>query len=381
MQGVSERNRVASRAVGPRPVFRNLIVPAVVALSLIASCSGEEQKEASAPTAQPAEESAEDGRALGEGTLITMARGNWSTGYFQAEIYRAILTELGYEVSDPSQAEMSPEVYYPAVAAGDFDFWVNSWFPNQDRFFAAELADGSIVSDHVSKVGREMPAGVLQGYIVDRATARANGITTLADIGDHPDVAAIFDADGNGKADLLGCNDGWGCQAVINQTIARNGWNDTIEQISGDYSALWLDFLARAGREEPVLGYTWTPGPYTVQLAPGQDVIWLSVADPLPEQTGAVDLTPEECPGQPCEMGFIPADVLVTANNDFLEANPVAAVLLEQITLNPVDVSIQNLAMEEGENSQADIERHAREWIENNRAAVDRWLTAARAAG
>ena len=361
--------------------LRRLIVPAVAALLLIASCGGEEQEETPAATAQPAEESAGDRGAPGEGTRITMARGNWSTGYFQAEIYRAILSELGYEVSDPSRAEMSPEAYYPAVAAGDLDFWVNSWFPNQDKFFTAELADGSIVSDHVSKVGREMPAGVLQGYIVDMTTARANGVITLADIGDHPDVAAVFDADGDGKADLLGCNDGWGCQEVINRTIARNGWEDTIEQISGDYSALWLDFLARAGREEPVLGYTWTPGPYTVQLAPGRDVIWLSVADPLPDQAGAVDLAPEECPGQPCEMGFVPADVLVTANNDFLDANPAAAALLAQVTLDPVDVSIQNLAMEEGESSQADVERHAREWIENNRATVDRWLAAARAAG
>jgi glycine betaine/proline transport system substrate-binding protein len=36
--------------------------------------------------------------------------------------------------------------------------------------------------------------------------------------------------------------------------------------------------------------------------------------------------------------------------------------------------------MEDGEKSQADVERHAQEWIEKNREQWDAWLTAARAA-
>ena len=37
----------------------------------------------------------------GDGVEVTMGRANWSTGYFQAELYRQLLTELGYNVSDP----------------------------------------------------------------------------------------------------------------------------------------------------------------------------------------------------------------------------------------------------------------------------------------
>ena len=59
---------------------------------------------------------------------------------------------------------------------------------------------------------------------MDKATADANGIVDLSDIGDNPAVAALFDTDGNGKAELFGCNDGGGCQIVINDTIALNGW-------------------------------------------------------------------------------------------------------------------------------------------------------------
>ena len=58
----------------------------------------------------------------GAGVTVRMARANWSTGYFQAEVYRALLEELGYEVSDPSQAEITPDIFYVALAGGDFDF-------------------------------------------------------------------------------------------------------------------------------------------------------------------------------------------------------------------------------------------------------------------
>ena len=214
-----------------------------------------------------------------------------------------------------------------------------------------------------------MHAGGLQGFMVDKATADANGIVTLAGIGDNPDIAELF-----------GCNDGWGCQIVINDTIALNGWEDTIQQISADYSAQWLDVLACHDRGEPVLTYTWTPSAYITQLVPGQDVIWVSVPNPIEGQRGAAALPADQCPGQPCEMGFTAADILVTANNDFLTANPAAATLLEQVKIGVLDVALQNVRMDTGENSQADIVRHAHEWIEANRATIDAWLHAARTA-
>ena len=38
----------------------------------------------------------------GEGVDVTAARANWSSGYFQAEMYKLLLEELGYNVSDPA---------------------------------------------------------------------------------------------------------------------------------------------------------------------------------------------------------------------------------------------------------------------------------------
>ena len=331
----------------------------------------------------PAEEAGSDGESAsraslpGEGVTVTMARAPWNTGYFRAEVYKALLEELGYTVTDPSGAGMPPGNFYRELAAGRFDLWVNAWFPTHDMYLAGELPDGSLVSDHVSVIGEQMPGGGLQGFVIDKTTADVHGIVTMADIGDNPAIAALFDGDGNGKADLLGCNAGWGCRGIIDQTIARNGWEDTIEQISGKYYSLWWVAWERHVGGEPLLTYAWSPSVFAGILRPGVGAYWLTVPDPLPDQRGAAPLPPEQCPGQPCELGFVPADILVAANNGFLESNRPAAILLESVTIPSTDVNRQIVRMETGEGSQVDITRHAHEWIESNRDTVDRWITAA----
>ena len=313
----------------------------------------------------------------GEGVAVSMARGNWDTGFMQAAIYHALLTELGYEVNDPAEAELAPAVFFAALVEGEYDFWANSWFPNQQKFFDS-LVDR--LEEEATPIGWEMPGGVVQGMLVDIKTADAYDITTLDDIGDNPKIAALFDVNGNGKADLMGCNDGWGCQDVINDTIAHNGWEDTIEQVSAEYAALWADVRGRHSRGEPILAYVWTPGPYTGQLVPGTDVIWASVGNPIPAQAGETLLPPDQCPAQPCALGFIPNDIRVVARKEFLAQNPAAAKLFELVTIPVVDVVLQNLDYASGANSEADVRAAAAAWIQTNRTVVDDWLAQARLA-
>ena len=371
------------------------VVGIISAFALVAAACGDDS--GAEPTAAPPESTTarpestgatpestaatpEAGKRPGEDVTVSFARANWDTGYFQAAVYKALLEELGYTVTDPSQAELSPVTFYPLLAEGKYDLWVNGWFPLHDDLLAGELPDGNLVGTKAQKIGAEMPAGALQGFIIDVATATQYGITMLDDIGDDPVIAALFDTDGDGKADIPGCNEGWGCQITINDTIEFNGWTDTIEQKSGEYSALWADVVARAGRGESILAYTWTPTAYITQLIPGQDVIWLSLSQPQPDQVGAAALPPDQCPGQPCEMGFAAADIHVVANNTFLEANPAARRLLELVTIPVIDVALQNVRMLNGEDTQLDIDRHAQEWIQANHDIVNSWLTEARSA-
>ena len=322
------------------------------------------------PTPEPVNETP------GEGVRVNMARANWTGGHMQAAIYQRLLQELGYDVSDPANATLNPASFYRALGEGRYDFWANGWFPSHAR-----LIEDQNVEDLVQPIGNEIVGGGLQGFITDKATAERLGITMLDDIGNNPAIAAIFDIDGNGKADLMGCNRGWSCQWQINDTIAQNGWEDTIEQVSDEHAVLFDESVRRVNRGEPILQYIWTPARFTSQLTPGTDVIWLSVGNPLPAHVGAATLPADQCPGQPCETGFLANDIRVVARNDFLASNPAAATLFELVTIPAEDVSAQNLAYDSGASSEFDVRSAANRWIANNRAAVDRWLAAARAAG
>ena len=324
----------------------------------------------------------------GEGVSVTMARGNWSTGYMQAAIYAALLTELGYQVIHPADLELPPSNAYVAMAEGEFDFWVNSWFPNHHQFLAAEMPDGTLVGDHLTVLGWQMRTGGLQGVLTNRDLVTEHGIETLDQIVNDPALFMIFEEGdtnpGDGTLQLLGCPEGWGCHITINAWIENAGW-DNVEQLEvGSYEVLITEAISRDSAGIPYIVYSWAPSSYVADLRPGDNAIWLSTSDESisPSQTeGPSTLEAGECSTDSCNLGWDAADIRVTANNGFLAANPAAAALFELVVISPVDVALQNVAYGLGENTEDDIERHAAEWIEGNRDTVNQWIAAARNAG
>jgi glycine betaine/proline transport system substrate-binding protein len=279
-------------------------------------------------------------------------------------------------VNDPADHEMSPAEFYPALAAGDVDLWANGWIPTHGEFLETETPDGTPVSDHVSMVGSQIEQGGLQGVLVDAATAEAYDLAYIDDIGDDPAIAALFDQDGNGLADLAGCNDGWGCQVLLDELIESNGWSETIEQFSLDFDELWLATLDRMRLGKPVLTYVWTPAPYLLDVELGSEVVLLSVRSPGPGQEMELGLGTAACPARPCQPGLPIADILVVANTAFLSENPPAERLLELVTISELEVSEAAQSHAGG----AEIQSLVDDWIDLHRAEVNLWLDEARSA-
>lgn len=256
----------------------------------------------------------------GVGTTVYMGQATWDTGWFQAQIYKILLEELGYEVNGPHT--LANIAFFVYAAQGDIDFWVNGWFPLHDGYFDREMIGGA-----VTPIGSEIDDGALQGYMIDKATADQMGITNLGDLKD-PEIAAVFDKDGDGKADLMGCNLEWRCDEFIDHHLAAFDLEGTITQVKGDYTALIKDTVEQYRRNEPVLFYTWTPNWTVSELVIGEDVMWLSV--PFSTAPGQDEVNTEVdnisgCLESPCNMGFEVNDIRVVANVDFLEANSPAA--------------------------------------------------------
>ncbi|MGB5619320.1 MAG: glycine betaine/L-proline ABC transporter substrate-binding protein ProX, partial [Desulfobacterales bacterium] len=306
---------------------------------------------------QPQQFQASNARRPAPAGTISIARATWDTGWFQTEIFIKLLEELGYTVAYPQT--MDNLAFYLAAARGEVDLWVNGWFPSHNVFLKQDTVKGK-----VQPVGFEVIAGALQGYMVDKRTADALKIRSLSDL-NKPDVAAVFDRNGNGKADLIGCNVGWGCERVVEHHLGAYDLRATVEHVQGDYSPLMEDTIARYNRGEPILFYTWTPNWTVGTLVPGRDVVWLQVPFPsLPvdqqDMEGQTIIAGVPgCAADPCAMGFPPNDIRVVANKQFLENYPDVSRMLESVEIPLEDISRQNAKMLDGEDDYADIQRHA----------------------
>lgn len=285
---------------------------------------------------------------------------------FRGEIVIHGLEDLGYKVRKPKETEYATMML--ALSYGDADFSVHLWDILHDNFYQKAGAEQTLV-----KAGDVIP-GVLQGYLIDKKTSEQYGITSLADLKD-PEKAALFDNNGDGKADLTGCNPGWGCELVIDHHIKAYGLEETVSHNRGSYFALMADTITNYQSGKPILYYTWAPQWISGVLVPEKDTVWLSVPHTdLPDGNNDINTS-----FQGKNLGFAVDTVKGVLNKEFADNNPAAVKFISMVSISADDESAQNLKMKNGEKSLKDIKRHAKEWIEANRSTYDSWLEAARA--
>ncbi|MEL0638812.1 glycine betaine/L-proline ABC transporter substrate-binding protein ProX [Marinomonas sp. TI.3.20] len=303
----------------------------------------------------------------GEGVKVTPIFSTVLEERFRGQIAIDGLEALGYDVQEPKETAYA--TMFLALSNGDADFTVHMWNKLHDTFYQRSGGD-----DTIMKVGVVMP-GVLQGYQIDKKTADKYHITSLADLKD-PKIAKLFDINGDGKADLTGCNPGWGCELVIDHEIKAYGLEKTVTQDRGSYFALMADTITRYKQGKPVLFYTWSPQWIGGVLKVGEDTTWLSV--PYTDLPGGKNDVVTTFQGK--NLGFAVDEVMAVVNKDFAKKNPAAVAFLSQFQITPKAESIENLQMRNGEKSLADIKRHARDWIKAHQQEYDSWLAAARKA-
>jgi glycine betaine/proline transport system substrate-binding protein len=304
----------------------------------------------------------------GKGVTVQPLMSSQQEEAFQTRLIMRALKDLGYEVKSIKEVEYATA--HVAIANGDGTFMAAHWNPLHEDFYRNAGGDAKL-----ARKGHYI-ANNLQGYLIDKKTADRYQITNIARLKD-PNIAKVFDADGDGKADLAGCMPGWGCEKVIEHQLGEFGLRATVTHKQGAYAALMADVIGRFKAGKAILYYTWTPYWVSGVLVPGTDVVWLEV--PYSSQPGANKGRSTRLPNGK-DYGFEVNAQQVVANKAFVGKNPPAARIFELARLDVNDVSAQNHRMREGERNDAAIERHVTAWIKANRKAYDGWLTEARAA-
>lgn len=289
------------------------------------------------------------------------------TARFQDVVVGLGLTALGYDVK-PYIAG-APAVFHLALAQGEASYCAQGWTPLYDEYYEKSGGDAAL-----ARVGN-LVKGCTFGYCIDKKTADRYGINSLKQLQD-PAIAKLFNTNGSdGKADLVAGDPGWGAAKVIQRHMGLYDLNRTVRANHGNYTALMADVMARFKNGQPVLYYTWVPMWVNAVLVPGRDVVWLSVPFPDPANGKQNTALPD---GR--DSGFPLYEMRITANRKFITQNPVARKFFEQISISTADINVQNQLMQNGENTDADVRRHAQKWIASNQSSFDEWLRVAKLA-
>ncbi len=139
------------------------------------------------------------------GAKVTFVKTNIAEEGFQMYVAAEAVKKLGYDVEITN--DVSYEVAYQTVAQNakskDAYIMAASWTPLHNT--KIEGAGGAkklaILGSYIENCA--------QGYLIDKKTAEKYNIKYINDLKD-PKIAKLFDSNGDGKADLSGCNAGWG---------------------------------------------------------------------------------------------------------------------------------------------------------------------------
>lgn len=289
---------------------------------------------------------------------------------FALEVVKLGLAKLGYET--PDTVSTSVQAGYVSTSQGDLDIWGEYWEPHHEVYL--DKAGGT---DVLKPVG-VLVDGAFGGYMIDKKTWSEKNIRNIEQLKD-PKVAALFDSDGDGRANFAGCPVGWGCDPIIANHLKVYGLEETVQNEQGDFLVTHSDVISRYKAGKPVFYYTYGPLWLNTVLVPGKDVEFLEV--PFANLPG--DKKPKTTTKLPDgrNIGFEMMRIRLVGNNDFLAANPAAAKFIELASVPLSAVDAENLKIYEGEKSYDQIKAHAAAWVKENQATFDGWVAEAMKAG
>jgi ABC-type proline/glycine betaine transport system permease subunit/ABC-type proline/glycine betaine transport system substrate-binding protein len=296
-----------------------------------------------------------------KGVTIRSGTSDWIEERFQTEIINMGLEKLGYKTA-PLVAVTYPPLYI-SVANGDLDIAPVFGEPGHNQFYENAGGDAKL-----EKVGNFL--SIRQGYQIDKKTAKKYNITNLQQFQD-PKIAKLFDADGDGKADLIGCDPGWSCELELEHHMDAYKLRNTVDVKKGNYTALIADALTRYRQGKPFFSYVFGPFWLSAVLKVDEDVIWLEVPFTSSDIEG---VTEKETSFNGKNLGMVQGRYRVLANKNFLAKNPDAKRFFEIVKIPYDDILQESFRIKQGEDQPQDIRRHAEEWVKKNQDIFEGWL-------
>ena len=313
-------------------------------------------------------------------TTVTIGELDWPGARAIEQVLKQVMeTHLDADVATIAAAQ---EALYEALDKGDnsvdivADMWTDH-LPQQMKNYVLPGGRETIILNATPYLGTE-------GIFVPAYVTEEHGVTKLEDLA-KPEVAKLFDSDGNGKGEMWAGAVGW---ESTNHTEVRGktyGFDKTMEYTTVEQAVFLAQLKDAIDNKKPIAFYYWTPE-------------WIHAAYKLtkleePEfngyaaesAKGSERYNPEGCYKfyQPSERndwleassiscGQPPTRVNIAHSKALAERAPQISQFLKQVTLDGDTVNQWILAMEVDKKP---VEEVASEWIAANKDTVEGvWL-------
>ena len=316
-------------------------------------------------------------------TQVVIGQLDWPGSRAIEEVLAQVMTE--YLDADVGTISAAQEAMYEALDKGDgsVDIVADMWTDHLPAQMQAYVVPGSretIILNETPYLGTE---GIfVPKYVADQ------GVTKLADLA-KPDVAKLFDSDGNGKGELWAGAVGWESTNHTEVRAKSYGFADNFEFTTVDQPVFLAQLKDAYEKKQPIAFYYWTPewifaafdltkleepefNGYTMDSAKGTERYnaegCYTFYQPA-ERNDWLEASDITC-GQP------PTRVNIAHSKALAERDPKISQFLRQVTLDADVVNQWILAMEVDGRDVADV---AKEWIDANRSMIEtEWLAGVR---
>lgn len=285
---------------------------------------------------------------------------NWSSVMAMGNILKVVLEDnLGIEVE--LQSGTNP-IVFEAMDKGTMDVHPEVWLPNQANLYQTYVVEKATVVKNPNAVIS------FQGMCASTDTAEKYGITSMSDL-TNPEIAKLFDTDGDGKGELWIGATGWASTNVERIRAKSYGYDQTLELLEMDETLALAKTDAAIKQGKPYVGLCWTPHhmfalyDLTVLKEPAHDPEKWIVFQPTDD--------PDWLSKSSAPVAWAETFLHIHYAKSLESRQPQAAQILASVKLTTEDVNAMVYAIVV---DKVDPEAYAKQWVKDNADLVDSWL-------
>lgn len=285
---------------------------------------------------------------------------NWPSVNVTANVLKVILEDnFGLEVE--LQNGTNP-IVFEAMDSGSMHVHPEVWLPNQSNLHNKFVKEKGTVSMNPNGVS------AFQGMCVTKYTADEHGVSKISDLTD-PDIAKLFDTDGDGLGEIWIGAPGWASTIVEKVRAKSYGYSETMNLKELDETLALAEVDNAVVQKKPIVFFCYTPHhmfalhELVILKEPEFDAAKWNVIQPTDD--------PDWLEKSSAPVAWDLAYLHIHYASALETSQPEVASLLSKVKLDTDTVSKMTFALVV---EKQDPLEYAKKWVAENGDTVEKWL-------